>query len=169
MCPWHTPHCKWAGYVRALSGLLQCSLIAIFCPKVGPPPPPPQKVECFQIIFYWNSERHSELSPPRKECKWCITRESRRPGGHCDSIQWYQALTPEPPGPTATNSHNLHHIPIPTWELLAQCDFHIDCMLNLMIMCQRGDAQYCKLYDKLLGSYRWPATPLAWWLPEIMT
>ena len=65
-----------------------------------------------------------------------------------------------------------------------QSDFHIGCMLNLTIMCQGGDALYCKLYgtilfanqtyicqrvycklyDKLLG--RRPATPLGLRLPE---
>ena len=42
--------------------------------------------------------------------------KSQRPGGHCDLIRWYQALaalTPEQPGPTATNSHNSPHTVYP--------------------------------------------------------
>ena len=38
---------------------------------------------------------------------------------------------------------------------------------NQTYICQRGDALYYKLYDKLLG--RRPATPLALRLPEIIT
>ena len=44
--------------------------------------------------------------------------EKLEAGRPCDSISWYQALaalTPEPPGPTATNSHNFPHILIPAW------------------------------------------------------
>ena len=30
---------------------------------------PPANLIRGQLSFYWSSERHSELSPPRKECK----------------------------------------------------------------------------------------------------
>ena len=64
------------------------------------------------------------------------------------------AALPHPPAPPP--------MPAPETPLSFQYFFrifHIGCMLNLTIMCQGGDALYCKLYDKLQG--RRPATPLA--------
>ena len=76
---------------------------------------------------------------------------SRRPGGHCDSIRWYQALaalTPEPPGPTATNSHNFLFLLEDYWPRVTST--YVGCIINFTIMCQRGDALYCKLHGTIL-------------------
>ena len=63
--------------------------------------------------------------------------KSRRPGGHCDSIQWYQALaalTPEPPFPTATRPHSHQLAQLPSYTY----DYWPRATSTPTIMCQMG-------------------------------